>query len=231
MPLNSIANTARSLAFYVRLQEVTANNLANTDSDAFKGDRLAAHAPAGATFPVPVGQLDLRQGAFRETGRPLDVALDGPGFLVVGTAQGERLTRGGSLQLDGAGRLVDAHGDPLLGVEGSIVITGSRFEVRSDGAVFSDDALAGQLRLEAVDDPGTLLKEGAGRFVPSTPRRPVAEGAARLRQGAVEDANVDPLLSMVDLINVQRSYAANLDALKALDSVLGAVTNQVGRVP
>jgi flagellar basal body rod protein FlgG len=46
----------------------------------------------------------------------------------------------------------------------------------------------------------------------------------------VEEANIDPLLSMVDLVTIQRAYAANVDALKAMDSVLGAVTTEVGKV-
>ena len=56
------------------------------------------------------------------------------------------------------------------------------------------------------------------------------EDTTHVRQGAVEEANLDPLLSMVDLVTIQRAYAANVDALKAMDSVLGAVTNEVGKV-
>ena len=116
MPIQGILNTARSLSFYTRKQEVVANNLANANSDAFKADRIMARAYPGATFPVPVQTIDLQQGTFRETSRPLDVALSGPGFLVVHTADGDRLTRGGSLQLDPAGRLTDSHGDLVMEV-------------------------------------------------------------------------------------------------------------------
>jgi flagellar basal body rod protein FlgG len=51
-----------------------------------------------------------------------------------------------------------------------------------------------------------------------------------VRQGAVEEPNMDPLVSMVDLVAIQRAYAANLDALKAMDSVLATVTSEVGKV-
>ncbi len=230
MAIGGIVNTARSLAYLQRLQEVTANNIANASSDAFKADLLFAALPPGQDAPVPVRALDLRHGLVRDTGRPLDLALDGDGFLVVQTARGERLTRGGSLHLDPAGRLVDGHGDPLLGVEGPIVIQGDRFEVDADGTVLVDGTPAGRLRLVAVERPADLLKEGEGRFVPPAATRPVEPGQLRVRQGAIEDANVDPLVAMVELVAIQRAYAANLDALRAMDSVLATVASEVGRV-
>src|SRR5712671_1426346 len=99
MSLKGIVNTAQSLSFYLRQQEVTANNLANADTDGFKADLLAAHLLPGAKHAVPVEQTDFQQGAFRDTGRPLDLALDGDGFFMVHTEAGDRLTRGGSLRL------------------------------------------------------------------------------------------------------------------------------------
>lgn len=231
MPVGGIVNTARSLAYLIRLQEVTANNIANANSDAFKADRLTAELSPGSQFPVPVQLTDLQQGAFRETGRTLDVALDGPGFLVTQTPEGERLIRGGSLRLDAAGRLTDAHGDLVLGEDGPIILQGQNLEFHGDGTILVDGAPAGRLRLVTVSDPASLRKEGMGRFVASVPPQRVEEGSLRVRQGAVEESNVDSMLSMVDLVTIQRAYTANIDALKAMDSVLATVTGQVGRVP
>jgi flagellar basal body rod protein FlgG len=103
-------------------------------------------------------------------------------------------------------------------------------EVHGDGTVVVDDAIAGRLRIETVDEPGALLKEGQGRFIAGGPTHDVPEGTAQVRQGAVEEANLDPLLSMVDLVTIQRAYASNVEALRAMDSVLGTVTTEVGRV-
>lgn len=230
MPLKGILDTARSLSYYARRQEVTANNLANANSDAFKADRVTARAVPGAQFPVPVQHTDLQQGTFRETGRPLDIALDGPGFFVVQTAQGERLTRGGSLKLDPAGRLTDAHGDLVLGDGGPVLIQGGVVEVQGDGTVMVDGANAGRLRMVDPSDTSTLLKEGFGRYLSQGTLQQVEEGVTRVRQGAVEEANLDPLLSMVDLVAIQRAYTANVDALKAMDGVLGSIVNEVGKV-
>lgn len=228
MPINGILNTARSLAYYTRLQEVTANNMANLESDAFKVDRVTARLSEG--HPVPVQKTDLGQGTFRDTGRPLDVGLDGPGFFMVRTDHGERLTRGGSMHLDVAGRLTDSHGDPLLGEQGPIVADGAELEVQNDGTVAVDGTPVGKLRVVTVDDPTTLAKEGAGRYAPASPVRQAPEGSVRVRQGVIEESNGDPLLGMMDMITIQRAFSANLDALRAMDGVLGVVTSEVGRV-
>jgi len=230
MPLRGILNTARSLSYYMRLQEVTANNLANANTDAFKADRMTARQLPGMEYPVPVERTDLEQGRLRDTGRPLDLGLEGPGFFVVRTPRGERLTRGGSLRLDASGCIMDGRGDPLVGVDGPIRVNGAEVEITADGTVLVDGTGAGRLRVETVDDPTSLLKEGFGRYVPAGTLRPVPETQTLVRQGAVEEANLDPLQSMVELVTIQRSYAANVDALKALDGVLGTITNEVGRV-
>lgn len=228
MPLRSIINTARTLSYYQRLQETTANNLANASTAGFKGDRITARQGAGDPHPVPVQALDLRQGTLRDTGRPLDLALKGDGFLVVRTPQGERLTRGGSLSVGNDGTLVDSHGDAILGDGGPIRVAGRTLEIGGDGTVTVDGARVGQLRIETVDDPSTLTKEGAGRFIAGSATRAASD--VTLAQGALEDANVDPLLGTVDLIMIQRAYAANLDVLKTMDGVMGTVTNDLGRV-
>lgn len=228
MPLRSIINTARTLSYYTRLQEVVANNLANASTDGYKADRVTARLGRDGMHPIPVQALDLRQGTLRDTGRPLDIALKGDGFLVVQTPQGERLMRGGSMSLSADGTLVDRNGDPVLGAGGPIQIRGKTVEITGDGVIVVDGAKLDQLRLETVDDPTTLSKEGAGRFVAANGTRPATD--LRVAQGTIEDANVDSLLGTVDMIMIQRSYAANIDALKAMDAVLGTVTNDIGRV-
>jgi flagellar basal-body rod protein FlgF len=230
VPLKGIVETARSLAYWERLQEVTANNVANANTDAFKADRLAAHILPGGENPVPVQSTDLQPGAMRDTGRPLDLAIEGQGFFVVRTAHGDRLTRGGSMRLDARGLLTDMNGNPLLGTQGPMVISGAKVEVHADGTVVTDGTIAGRLLIQTPDQPDAMLKEGQGRLIAGGPTHEPAEGAAQVRQGAVEESNIDPLLSVVDLVTIQRAYASNIEALRAMDSVLGTITTEVGRV-
>lgn len=230
MPLRGIQNAAHGLSYYSRLQEVVANNLANASTDAFKVDRMTGRMLPGESFPVPVEHLDLSQGAMRETGRTLDLALDGPGFLVVTTAAGERLTRGGSLRLDAAGQLTDADGNPVQGEKGPVVPGVGKLEIQPDGTVLVDGATIDTLRLETVADPTALRKEGTGRFVPPEGASLIPAVGAQVRQGNIEEPNSDAVLGMIDLVTIQRAYAANVDALKAMDGVLGTIAAEVGKV-
>lgn len=226
----SISGIARTLNFYARLQEVTADNLANASSEAFKAIRLRAIEAEDGSYPVPMQALDLSQGPLRDTGRALDLALEGPGFFVVRTAAGDRLMRGGGLVLDATGRLTDRHGDPLLDVDGRVlVVPPGELMVHHDGTVEVDGAVSGRLQLVTAG-PGELLKEGHGRFVATAPPAALPPDARPVRQGVLEEANVDPLRGMVDLILIQRAYAANVEALKTLDGVLGSVVGDVGRI-
>lgn len=232
MGLNAIKSTARTLSYYTRLQALTANNLANSDTEGFKADMMAARLIGDATFPVPVTRTDLSQGTMTQSGRPLDVALEGPGFLVLQTEQGERLTRGGALALDAGNRLSDRHGNLLLGQNGPVQLPlrYATLEIQADGDVVVDGLRLDRLRIETVADTNTLMKEGAGRFIPSTPTEALDSMTTLIRQGVTEDSNQDTLKGTVDLVTIQRAYAANVDSLRALDSVLGTVVNQVGKV-
>ncbi len=233
MGLNAIKSTARTLSYYTQLQALTANNLANSSTDGFKADVMSARQMSETTFPVPVTQVDVSQANLNNTGRPLDVALEGPGFLVVQSPQGERLMRGGSLALDAANRLSDRHGNLLLGEHGPIAVPVryASLEIQAGGDVVVDGVRLDRLRMETVADPRTMLKEGAGRFIPPTGgTTPVDTTTTTLRQGAVEESNQDTLKGTIDLVTIQRAYAANVDSLKALDSVLGTVVNEVGKV-
>jgi flagellar basal-body rod protein FlgF len=225
--LIGIQNVARTLVNYQRLQNVLAHNLANVSTEGYKANFFSLELQGNGTTPVPVTALDLRQGAIRDTGRMLDVALEGDGFLVVQTAAGERLTRGGSLRLDAAGMLVDTQGDQVLGEDGPIVITGAETVIGTDGVVRVDGVQVGILRLETVADKANLTKEAAGRFAANGVT--VAATNAKLYQAAIEESNFDPVLGTVDMITMAREFEANMSSLRAMDDVLDNVVNDIGR--
>src|SRR3954471_61611 len=105
MPINGMTSAAGALRYWERRQEVTANNLANVSTDGFKAERVFGKLMDGA--PVIGTRTDRRDGALRQTGSHLDLAIGGDGFFVVNTPAGERLTRGGSLRLDADEFLAD----------------------------------------------------------------------------------------------------------------------------
>lgn len=229
MDLRALTYTARTLGYWSRTQDVAANNLANANTAGFKMDLVTAAQAADGSYPVLVQETDLGQGRLRMTGRELDLALEGPGFLVVRGPTGERLIRGGALRLDAERQLVAQDGSPVLGDNDQpLVIPDGLLEIGPDGEVQIDKVAVGRLKLRELDEGVRVLKEGNGRFIPQGDT--VAASATLVRQHQVEEPNGDLLAGMVDLVTIQRAYTANADAMKAMDRVLGTLTADIGKL-
>lgn len=217
------------MSFYERQQDITANNLANVNTEGFKRFRIAAEQAAEGVGPFAVQALDLSAGAIRQTHQPLDFALEGDAFFVVDTPAGERLVRGGSFQLDPTGLLVNSRGEPLLGADGPIAIHGEEVVVHADGTVSVDGVSIDQIRVVQVDPADLELVEG-GQFVALGPATPADWGSVRVLQGAVEESNVNALSETVNMISTQRHFGYNVRAMNVLDDVLRTVASSLGRV-
>jgi flagellar basal body rod protein FlgG len=227
---DTLRTAADALRYWELRQQVAANNLANAQTPGFKGERVFARLLEGAT-PQSGARTDLTTGALRPTGNPLDIAIAEPrNFLVITTDAGERLIRGGALRLDDGGRLVDAAGHALLGENGPIAIPqGANVSIEGDGTVRADGVVVDTLRIETVGGPDDVTHEAGGVFFPRAARR--AEGADRaLRQGFIEESNIDTLSSMIDMIEIQRNFAAVQGSLRTVDGVLDTIANQIGRI-
>jgi len=219
---------AAALRFWERRQEVVASNLANVNTDGFKGERAFARLLDG-NLPVIDTATDLRNGSVSATGNPLDVAIAGDGFFVAQTPKGERLTRGGSLSIDADRRIVDAAGNQLLGVD-SVPAGARQIAIDAQGRVKADGKDIGRFRIETVP-PGTNLQHEGGSLFSTTATRSEADMTrTKVRQGAIEGSNVSSLESMVDMIAVQRAYGAVQKSIATLDTVYGLATNELGKV-
>ncbi len=225
--------------------DVIANNLANAATAGYKAqavgfDRLLAAAlvPTSA-FDAPAAMTtvlaartstDFAPGPVLETGRPLDAAIDGPGYFVVQGPRGPELTRGGAFTRDAQDRLVTLDGLPVLGADGRPVALPAAGTARltPDGTVLVNETPAGQLLL--VDVPGVRLgRAGGARFVPAG-GTPLAPAPVRLVPGALEGANVNPILALVELVDVLRTYEAAQRAVRQIDDTVGRAINDVGRL-
>lgn len=209
--------------------DVVANNIANINTTGFKADGAVFEeyiAPTariggatGADSRVSFVRdratwVDLTQGPIDRTGNPLDVAIDGAGYLAVQTPRGERYTRNGAMQINAAGQLVTAEGYQVLGEAGPIIFQPKdrNISISGDGtiSVREGDAPAdtqrGKLRIVGFDAPGRLQKDGASTFAaPETvTQQPVAN--VKFVQGAVEKSNVRAVSEMTRMIEVTRSY-------------------------
>jgi flagellar basal body rod protein FlgG len=117
----------------------------------------------------------------------------------------------------------------VLGEQGRIVVTGATVEIGPDGTVTSDGRPVDRLRVVVPAEANALLKEGSSRFL-TDKGETVATTETLVRQGQLEEANLDSIGGMVSLVEIQRAYATSVNTLKTMDGVLGSVTTDVARV-
>jgi flagellar basal-body rod protein FlgF len=212
-----------------RQMDVVANNIANVNTSGYKADRSqfqeflqsAAHEDNFVGKDRRVSYVteglsfhDFTQGALEQTKNPLDVAIDGGGFLVVQTPAGERYTRDGGLQINNQGQLVTAAGNPVLGNSGPIVFqpTDKDVSVAADGSVTvvegvnRTDSVRGKLRLVSFADAQKLLKEGSNLFSAGQGTAAQPDAASKVRQGFIEKSNVSSVGEMTRMMEVTRTY-------------------------
>lgn len=195
---------------------VIANNIANSNSTAFKSER-----PLFETVPVrQQGRLyefvqdngivrSLNTGRLRETANPLDLAINGKGFLTVETPAGTRFTRNGSLRLSEDGRLVTADGYSVLNEQGQPINLNpadGKPLIAEDGTVSTPAGAVGRLRVVQFDNEQQMRKVSTALY--ATDEEPQPAPAVQIRQGMIEDSNVEPVLEMSEMIEVSRSYQA-----------------------
>jgi flagellar basal-body rod protein FlgG len=241
--------------------DTIANNLANANTTGFKRSEVAFQDLLYQTIQQPgmetaAGQVSptglqvgsgaravsttkvFGQGTVEETGRDLDVAIQGDGFLQVRLPDGSSAyTRDGSLRIDANGALVTAEG---LRLEPQITLPAdaSSITIGKDGTITATSAGAtetattlGQLTLVRFPNPSGLSSEGGNlyRATPSSGAATVAtpgeSGAGSLAQRFLERSNVEVVSELVSLIVAQRAYEVNSRAIKAGDEMMGQVSN------
>ncbi len=225
---NGMSSAAAALQMLERRQQVLANNLANASTRGFKAENPFARLMNDAIAATDTA-IDMRQGNLSETRNPLDIALDGDGFFVVDTPAGERFVRSGSFRLDSERRIVDEHGNALLGDKGPIVVPPGTVNIDAGGVVSVDGRTLQRLRVENVADGRRLLHEGGTRFVPDNTRTSVDPSERNVRQGHIEESNVNPLTAMTSMIDVLRRYGAAQKTLSTLDTVRGIAVNDLAK--
>lgn len=241
---------------------VVSNNLANTNTTGFKRDRASfedllyqqVRQPGGSTSQqtqLPTGlQLgtgvrvvatskDFQQGNPQQTGRSLDVMVNGRGFLEVLLPDGSSAyTRDGSLQINAQGELVTNSGYPVQpGVQ--IPEGAQSMTIGNDGTITVTMAGEGQaqeigaLTLTDFVNPSGLQAKGENLYLETTASGPAQNGTPGLNglgsvvQGSLEGSNVNVVEELVSMIETQRAYEMNAKAISTTDAMLGYLNNNV----
>lgn len=209
----------------------TANNLANASTAGFKRSVSSFSADLNrqinnlketslAAKKVDVEQtIDFSQGQVLSTGQPLDIALEGKGFLVIETQAGPLYTRAGSLNTNALGQLVDSADRLLAGDNGPIVIPKDisllSIHIGTDGTVKTGEQQLGKLRIvEFPDGIGALKPVGFGAYQAPNNATPKPAQNVRVRQGFQESSNVRVMEEVVSLMTLTRIYESHMNILK-----------------
>jgi len=220
----------------MRAQAVNTNNLANASTNGFKADfEISQSRPvygpgyADRVYATTSGTsanstgVDFSAGSLISTGRDLDVAINGRGWIAVQAADGgEAYTRSGDLQIDNLGRLTTATGQVVLGNSGPITVPDhAKLKIAADGTITvqplgqSVNTLAIVDRIKLVDPSLQQLHKGTDGLMYLTGKKPApADAGVTLVSGTLESSNVKTISSMVRMIELARQYESYIKLMK-----------------
>ncbi len=208
-----------------REMQIVANNIANAATTGFRAEGLIFSEyvkPVERGASLSMGQGNVRntsfeQGALTQTNAPFDLAIEGDGFFLIETPQGERLTRSGAFSPSAEGDLVTYDGFRVLDAGGAPIFVppDGDIAVSSDGTLSADGNPLGQIGVVRPLDTAQMVREDGvmfradGGFEPSD--------TARVLQGFVENSNVNPITQLARMIEVQRAYELGQSFLETED--------------
>ena len=229
-----------------RQLDIAANNIANLDTAGFKVENLMLQTdpltPQKAPRFGPVKYAlddgvarDFGQGGVEQTGGPYDFAIQGDAFFQVQTPAGPRFTRDGRFGVDTQNRLVTKDGNAVLTAEGSEITFDPRKSppaVGKDGTISQTDehgqvTQVGKLTVSRFADLKGLRKDGDNLF--ATDETPLPAADAQVRQGAVERANVKPVLEITSLIDTTRAYERVMSMMNSTSDLSRSAVQRLGK--
>ena len=240
--IKGIHAAASSMLPRIQKQETIANNLANVNTPGYKRESVflqqfnalkSRQNKTESDWQVPMVDnvyTDYSRGALEYTGNDFDVAIDGDGFFVVQTPDGEAYTRNGNFHLNEQGVLVNSDDLPVMSDNGEIITDNGEINIGIDGLITVGGEEYGKLQIVDFEKPYQLNKVSAGLYVPGPDANPTDLEFTYVRQGYLEKANVDVIQEMVDMIASYRNYESDQKAIQILDETLGKAVNEVGRV-
>ncbi len=222
-----------------------ANNLANVSTTGFKRDRISFESmlrgsrqtqqARGINYSrIRTIKTDFSQGGLRQTGRALDVAIEGEGFFKIRNQGTTYYTRIGSFALDQNGTLKTTAGFPVLGDSGQVIqlpdTQGRAISIDEQGNISVNGAPVGaRLQVFTISDSSRLKKVGNNLFTLESGGTDQVAESARIIQGSLETSNVNMMEEMVRMIDSQRKFEALHKVMKSY-STLGERQNELGTV-
>lgn len=210
--------------------DVTGNNVANADTPGFKKDeitfkeynnQLITNMTSGSnvgsiSFGVSINKVntDVSQSGLEQTNENTDIAITSDAYFAVANKSGNtEYTRDGSFTIDEQGYLSLSSGQRLLGANGPILVNSDSFKVADDGTITQNGKLLDKIQLYKSPSPQNIVKQADGLFAIVG----AAATAGTMKQGYIEDSNVDLTNAMTELMAATRSYQSCQQSFKTID--------------
>jgi flagellar basal-body rod protein FlgF len=230
---NSIYAALSRQSGLMKEMQVVANNMANISTTGFRRegvmfseyvDSLDGAEPSLSMAYANGRSIDFDQGPLAATGDSLDFAIEGKGYFMIETPDGNQLTRAGSFMRSAAGELVTPEGFRVLDNGGSPIFLPAdqgRIAIAEDGTLSAKGAPLAQLGLYLPQNSTSISLQAGTRF--AVPEGTVPAEEAKVMQGFVEQSNVDPVSEISRMIEVQRAYEMGQNFLDREDERIRSV--------
>ncbi len=234
--VKGIYTAANGLDARMKNLEIVANNLANVNTTGYKRE-VPFSEIMNQTGKVQMQELtDFRAGNLYQTSNPLDLAISGNAFFVVQTQNGPELTRSGNFQISNDGYLVDQEGNKVMGKSGAINLNKlqlnnkTTISISNSGEIKMGDVVVDKLLIGEMDNPEQASRTtGVDFSVETSGFRIAPENQYQVKQGYLEESNVNPIKEMEDMIQINNEYTSSSKMINYLDKSLDEA-NQIGKV-
>jgi len=246
MDTTMLVSLSHQVATYQSMDSI-ANNIANVSTPAFKRETPTfqeyvsqtqptegENGPQNVSYVAETGTTpDLTQGPIEATGNRLDFALNGSGYFVVQTANGEVYTRNGHFTLDQNGNLTTGAGDQVETLSGPLNLSPQDLDVTvaGDGTVSATingtQAQLGQLKIVDFANDAALQKQGNSYY---TTTQSTAPATAKIEQGMIEGSNVQPVVEISHMIEIMRSYQTTANLSQSQETMQTQALDKLAQV-
>ena len=220
----------------MQLQHIT-NNLANASTSGFKVEHLFVLKPLqeeikpgdnAASLNALV--VDFARGISQRTDNPLDLYLQGDGFFVVQTKDGQAYTRKGDFTVNRLNQLVTQAGDTVVGEGGPITLQSGKVHIAADGSVFVDESQVGKLKVVDFANRQNLRNAGGGLYIDNGIAGVKKVDQPDIASGSLELSNVNVINEMAGMIDIHRSFETYQKIIQTLTDLDKMSVSRVGKV-
>lgn len=230
-----------------RRMDIVANNMANSSTVGFRREQPVFHEKVERAREAMVDDakptsfvLDYRAihdtsaGAFQPTGNPLDLMIEGPGYLTVQMPGGDNAyTRAGFIKVDDTGQLVTAGGQPILDDGGNVIAVPqdevATLAIARDGTVSTRTGTLGRIGITMFDDETGVEPRGDG-MMSGTGGHILPPEQTKVRTGGVEGSNVQPIAETTAMIDILRSYQSSIHMADSLNDMRKQAIGRLSRI-